>query len=142
MKSSAEVRIEEFGEAYFGKLRASSTRVQLGGLLPQRSMELPPRQRRTRRGKIPRILACGLARAIAQAPATELLGGSAGAITHPIIEPNVLPFTPNDVFHFRATKRCRATHGSNVEEARALLDPKNVKAASFASDLERSGYLS
>jgi para-nitrobenzyl esterase len=71
-------------------------------------------------------------------PATEMLGGTAGAITHPVIEPYVLPISPYDAFTCGQQNDVPLLIGSNAEEARSLVDAANVKASTFATDIERS----
>ena len=72
-------------------------------------------------------------------PAAALLGGSnAGGITHPVIEPYVLPVTPYEAFTSGQQNDVPLLIGSNAEEARSLVDVTHVKAATFAADLERS----
>jgi para-nitrobenzyl esterase len=72
-------------------------------------------------------------------PAAELLGGDdAGGVTHPVIEPNVLPLAPADAFVAARQNDVPLLIGSNTEEARALTDVTHVKAATFDADVERS----
>jgi para-nitrobenzyl esterase len=68
-------------------------------------------------------------------PATALLGGTAGSITHPVIEPYVLPISPYDAFATGKQNDVPVILGSNAEEARALADVTNVKASTFAQDV-------
>jgi para-nitrobenzyl esterase len=71
--------------------------------------------------------------------ATRLLGGdNAGGITHPVIEPDVLPMAPYAVFAAGRQNDVPLLIGSNAEEARSLTDVTHVKAASFEADVERS----
>jgi para-nitrobenzyl esterase len=71
-------------------------------------------------------------------PAAKLLGGSAGGVSHPVVEPYVLPISPYDAFVSGAYNDVPILVGFNAEEARALADVARVKAASFAADIERS----
>ena len=71
-------------------------------------------------------------------PAADLLGGTANAITHPVIEPYVLPISPYDAFTSGRQNDVPLLIGSNAEEARALADVSNVKASTFATDIERT----
>jgi len=72
-------------------------------------------------------------------PASRLLGGdNAGGITHPVIEPYVLPIAPYDAFTLGRQNDVPLLIGSNAEEARALTDVTHVKAATFDHDIERS----
>lgn len=72
-------------------------------------------------------------------PAAGLLGGdNAGGITHPVIEPYVLPLSPSEAFAAATQVDVPLLVGSNAEEARALTDITRVKAATFAADVENS----
>jgi len=72
-------------------------------------------------------------------PATELLGGgNAGGVTHPVIEPYVLPSSPYEAFAAGQQNDVPLLIGSNAEEARALTDVAIVKSASFNEDINRS----
>jgi len=74
-----------------------------------------------------------------QLPAASLLGGgNAGGVTHPVIEPYVLPVAPYETFASGKQNDVPLLIGSNAEEARSLVDVTHVKAATFAADLERS----
>ena len=70
-------------------------------------------------------------------PASQFTG-NAGGICHPVIEPYVLPVSPYDAFASGQQNDVPLLLGSNAEEARALVDVTQVKAATFASDIERS----
>ena len=72
-------------------------------------------------------------------PATSLLGGAnAGGVTHPVIEPYVLPRSPYDTFVLGQQNDVPLLIGSNAEEARALTDVSSTTAATFDTDIERS----
>jgi para-nitrobenzyl esterase len=71
-------------------------------------------------------------------PAADLLKGRAGSVSHPVIEPYVLPTSPYDAFTSGAYNDVPVLVGFNVEEARALVDVRPVKAATFAADITRS----
>ena len=71
-------------------------------------------------------------------PASDLLGGNAGKVSHPVIEPYVLPMSPYDAFASGQQNDVPLLLGSNAEEARALTDVSGVKASSFDADLEKS----
>jgi para-nitrobenzyl esterase len=71
-------------------------------------------------------------------PATALLKGSAGDVSHPVIEPYVLPVSPYEAFASGRQNDVPLLIGSNAEEARSLVDVSLMKAATFDSDLERS----
>src|SRR5271170_2776025 len=68
----------------------------------------------------------------------NLLTGNAGGISHPVIEPYVLPVSPYEAFTSGQQNEVPVLLGSNAEEARALTDVSHVKAATFDSDLEHS----
>src|SRR6202167_4944308 len=68
----------------------------------------------------------------------KLLTGNAGGISHPVIEPYVLPLSPYEAFTTGRQNDVPLLIGSNADEARALVDVTNVKAATFDSDLEHS----
>jgi len=70
-------------------------------------------------------------------PATALLGGAnAGGVTHPVIEPTVLPRSPYEAFASGQQNDVPILIGSNAEEARALTDVTEVRAATFDADIE------
>lgn len=71
-------------------------------------------------------------------PATDFLGAGAQAITHPVIEPYVLPESPYEAFVSGRQADVPVLVGSNAEEARSLIDVSNVKASTFAADLAKS----
>ena len=73
-------------------------------------------------------------------PASSLLGGAnAGGVTHPVIEPYVLPRSPYDTFVSGQQNDVPLIIGSNAEEARALTDVSHTTAATFDADIE-SGF--
>ena len=71
-------------------------------------------------------------------PAAVLLGGISASITHPVIEPYVLPTSPYDVFASGQQNDVPLLLGSNAEEARALVDVAGVKTSNFTTDVERA----
>jgi para-nitrobenzyl esterase len=71
-------------------------------------------------------------------PAGELLKGKANSISHPVLEPFVLPRSPYDVFAAGAESDVPLLIGSNEDEARSLADLKSVTAANFTAELEKS----
>ncbi len=77
-------------------------------------------------------------RELRKLPAAALLGGTAGDISHPVIEPYVLPAAPYEAFATGQQNDVPLLIGSNAEEARSLVDVSHVKAATFESDLEHS----
>jgi para-nitrobenzyl esterase len=75
--------------------------------------------------------------ALRRRPAAELLTG-ADRVSHPVIEPRVLPAPPYDAFVSGAYNEVPLLLGFNADEARALVDVSLVKAATFKTDIERS----
>jgi len=71
-------------------------------------------------------------------PAKDLLVAAAGRVTHPVIEPYTLPVAPYDVFIAGRQNDVPLLVGSNAEEARAVVDVRNVTASSFESDLSHA----
>ena len=72
-------------------------------------------------------------------PASALLGGaSAGGVTHPVIEPVVLPVSPYETFASGRQNDVPLLIGSNAEEARALTNVADVKASTFDTDIVSS----
>jgi para-nitrobenzyl esterase len=70
-------------------------------------------------------------------PANKLTGNADG-IVHPVIEPYVLPLSPYEAFTSGQQNDVPLLLGSNADEARSLTDVSQVKAATFASDVEHS----
>ena len=68
----------------------------------------------------------------------NLLTGNAGGISHPVIEPYVLPLSPYEAFTSGQQNDVPLLIGSNADEARALIDVTHEKAATFDSDMEHS----
>ena len=71
-------------------------------------------------------------------PAEALLEGSAERVSHPVIEPTILPMTPYDAYARGVQNNVPLLIGSNSEEARSLVDVKGTTAKTFAADIERS----
>jgi para-nitrobenzyl esterase len=72
-------------------------------------------------------------------PAARLTGGAdAGGVTHPVIEPYLLPLAPYEAFAAGRQNDVPLLIGSNAEEARSLADVSHTTAATFAADIERS----
>src|SRR5579863_9356064 len=70
-------------------------------------------------------------------PAADLLKGAASTVSHPIVEPYVLPATPYDVFAGGHQHDVPTLIGFNAEEPRAfanVTDINKVRAATFVSD--------
>jgi para-nitrobenzyl esterase len=70
-------------------------------------------------------------------PASQLSGNS-GDVSHPVIEPYVLPVSPYEAFTSGRQNDVPLLIGSNAEEARSLVDVSQLKASTFNSDLEHS----
>jgi para-nitrobenzyl esterase len=69
-------------------------------------------------------------------PAAALLGGDAGKISHPVVEPYLMPRSPYDVFAAGDENAAQILIGSNADEARSLIDDlSSVKAATFDADI-------
>ncbi|HEY1426494.1 MAG TPA: carboxylesterase family protein [Caulobacteraceae bacterium] len=68
-----------------------------------------------------------------QLPAAELLKGSAPAVSHPVVEPYVLPAPPYDVFAAGRQNDVATLIGFNAEEPRAFWHVGDVHAATFIS---------
>jgi para-nitrobenzyl esterase len=71
-------------------------------------------------------------------PVAELLEGSAGSVSHPVIEPDVLPVAPYEAFVSGSYVDVPVLVGFNAEEARSLVDVTRVTSATFSADIERS----
>jgi para-nitrobenzyl esterase len=71
-------------------------------------------------------------------PAAALFGGSAGDVSHPVIEPYVLPAAPYEAFASGQQSDVPLLIGSNADEARSLVDVSHIQASTFDSDLEHS----
>ena len=71
-------------------------------------------------------------------PALELLKGNAGAISHPVIEPYVMPQSPYDAFVSGNQNDVPLLVGSNANEARSLIDNLDtVTSANFAEGIAK-----
>jgi para-nitrobenzyl esterase len=68
-------------------------------------------------------------------PAAALLKGAAFQVSHPVIEPYVLPRAPYDAFVAGEASDAPVLIGFNAEEARAFVDVNQVTAANFVTDL-------
>ena len=72
-------------------------------------------------------------------PADMLLKGKAGPISHPVVDPYVLPQSPYDVFVAGKQNDVPILVGSNADEARSLVAHLDtVKASSFAADIAKA----
>jgi para-nitrobenzyl esterase len=65
-------------------------------------------------------------------------GGNAGGVTHPVIEPTLLPKSPYEAFVPGKQNDVPLLIGANADEARALTDVSRTTAVSLASDIESS----
>lgn len=71
-------------------------------------------------------------------PAARLLQGQAGKVSHPVVEPYVLPLSPYDAFVAGRQAHVPVLVGWNAEEPRSLTDLSKVKAASFTEDIRKA----
>jgi para-nitrobenzyl esterase len=72
-----------------------------------------------------------------QLPAARLTSNDSG-ITHPVIEPYLLPQSPYEAFASGRQNDLPLLLGSNAEEARAMVNVTGVTAGTFASDIAKS----
>jgi para-nitrobenzyl esterase len=72
-----------------------------------------------------------------QSPAARLTSNESG-ITHPVIEPYLLPHSPYEAFVLGQQNDFPLLLGSNAEEARAMVDVSAVTAATFESGITQS----
>ena len=70
-------------------------------------------------------------------PASRLTSNGSG-ITHPVIEPYLLPRSPYEVFAAGQQNDVPLLLGSNAQEARAMIDVSSVTAATFESGIAQS----
>ncbi len=70
-------------------------------------------------------------------PAARLLGDDASALSHPVIEPRVLPRPPYDAYRERRHHDVPLLLGSNAEEGAGFVAPGSVKASTFEADVAR-----
>ena len=83
-------------------------------------------------------LGAGSIAALRALPADALLRGKAATISHPVIEPIVLPASPYDVFAAGAQNDVPLLVGSNANEAGAMItNLDGVKASSFETDIAK-----
>lgn len=68
-------------------------------------------------------------------PVETLLGGQSSQVSHPVIEPDLLPAPPHDVFAAGRQARVPLLVGYNAEEARSLTDVGDITAANFKAQL-------
>ena len=70
-------------------------------------------------------------------PASRLTSNDTG-ITHPVIDPFLLPQSPYEAFVSRRQNDVPLLLGSNAEEARAMVNVAGVTADTFVSDIAKS----
>ena len=71
-------------------------------------------------------------------PASDLLKGKAGEISHPVIEPYLLPESPYNAFVESRQNDVPILVGSNADEARSLVPDLNaIKASTFNADIAK-----
>ncbi|MBI3438314.1 MAG: carboxylesterase family protein [Proteobacteria bacterium] len=68
-------------------------------------------------------------------PADRLLDGEAGRVSHPVIEPVVLPRAPYDAYLAHHFADVPLIVGVNAEEGRSLVDVSGVTAANYAAGI-------
>jgi para-nitrobenzyl esterase len=71
-------------------------------------------------------------------PAEALLHGEGFKVSHPVVEPYVLPLSPYDAFVAGRQARVPVLVGWNAEEPRSLIDVSLVRAATFAQDIGKA----
>ncbi len=70
-------------------------------------------------------------------PAEQLLKGQAGSISHPVVEPHVLPMSPYDAYVSGRWNDVPVLIGSNAEEGNSLANLAPVTAATYVSEMKR-----
>ncbi len=68
----------------------------------------------------------------------KLLGGSAGSVSHPVIEPRVLPRSPYEAYVAGLLNDVSVLVGSNAHEGNSLANLAPVTAATFNDELKRT----
>jgi para-nitrobenzyl esterase len=71
-------------------------------------------------------------------PAERLLVGSAGQVSHPVFDTDVLPYTPYEAYVAGRMAKVPVLMGANAQEAQSLVDVTNVRADNFAAELTRA----
>ncbi|HLK55345.1 MAG TPA: carboxylesterase family protein [Chthonomonadaceae bacterium] len=72
-------------------------------------------------------------------PASDLLKGKAGEVSHPVFEPYVLPDSPYNTFVAGLQNDVPILIGSNDDEARSCIaNLDTIKAATFMDDVEKA----
>ena len=70
-------------------------------------------------------------------PAEKLLEGTASQVSHPVVGGGVLPVSPYEAFQNGSISAVPLLLGRNADEARSLVDPARVRAASFEADVSK-----
>ena len=68
----------------------------------------------------------------------ELLGGEAASVSHPVIEPRVLPRSPYEAYAAGQVNDVPVLVGSNAHEGNSLANLGPVTAATFSDELKRT----
>ena len=76
--------------------------------------------------------------ALRKVPAERLLGATAGTVSHPVLDPDVLPETPYDAYVAGRVHPIPVLLGSNADEARSLTDVTKITAKNFADELTQA----
>ena len=72
-------------------------------------------------------------------PVGALIKGEAGQVSHPVVDPYVLPDSPYNLFVAGKQNDVPILVGSNADEAQALLaNPDQIKAATFTEDITKA----
>jgi para-nitrobenzyl esterase len=72
-------------------------------------------------------------------PAGRLLEGKAGSVTHPVVEPYLMPLSPYEVFASHRQSLVPLLVGSNADEARSLVDDlDSITAANFDAGIAKT----
>jgi para-nitrobenzyl esterase len=77
-------------------------------------------------------------KALRALPVAALLEGRAGSVSHPVIEPSILPLSPYEAYVAGQQNAVPILIGDNADEARSLIDPSLVSASTFQADLTRA----
>lgn len=76
--------------------------------------------------------------ALRRRPAADLLEAMTAEVSHPVVEPSVLPVAPYEAFVSGSYNDVPVLVGYNAQEARSLVDVSGVTSATFAADIQRS----
>ena len=72
-------------------------------------------------------------------PASRIMEGTAGTVSHPVVEPYALPESPYNTFVHGRQNDVPALFGSNANEAQSVVhDLDKVKAATFSEDIDKA----